>query len=199
MAFSPNGKILASGSRDGTVLLWDAASSRPIGAPLTCAWRIPHRSCARWAELPDRAPPIPEHAARQPAACVTDHPRPGPIARTRLHETTLLQSYRNRATPPRRIGRTATHREVARESVDGVSELWGCIALGGAARSAGSRLVATRSVCAEDLHSRCRRSGSSGRSSAPVSTTSSAMPASLRWAAWLAIRSRSNACRSVTL
>ena len=35
MAFSPDGKTLASGSPDGTVRLWDLATSRPIGAPLT--------------------------------------------------------------------------------------------------------------------------------------------------------------------
>jgi WD40 repeat protein len=34
VAFTPNGRVLASGSSDGTVRLWDVARRRPIGHPL---------------------------------------------------------------------------------------------------------------------------------------------------------------------
>ena len=35
MVFSPDGKTLASAGGDGTIILWDLATGKPLGPPLT--------------------------------------------------------------------------------------------------------------------------------------------------------------------
>ena len=80
VAFSPDGKTLASGNSDGTITLWNVATDRPIGGPLTGhAGGSPRWRSARTAR------PWPPATATAQSACGTWPPagRSGPAHRPR--------------------------------------------------------------------------------------------------------------------
>lgn len=63
VAFSPNGKTLASASGDGTVFRWDVASHKAFGEPLTSPRRKPDPL------IKSHSQPSPEHTAYNKIQC----------------------------------------------------------------------------------------------------------------------------------